>query len=139
MTREESIAFRKLVELGSVSLSDKDVSTAPEVLPRMQYKNELIKNGTRINWNGTIKRAAVDLWDNEQSTPDAAPSLWEDVLYKDGIRIIPETITVGLAFSKGEQGWWIDGKLYESTVNNNVYTPSQYKQNWKLVEQKKST
>ena len=133
MTREEAIAFRKLVELGSVSLSDKDVSTAPDVLPRMQYNGELIKNGTRINWNGTIKRAAVDLWDNEQSTPDAAPSLWEDVLYKDGIRIIPETITVGLAFSKGEQGWWKD-KLYESLADNNVYTPEQYPQNWKLLD-----
>lgn len=133
MTREEAIAFRKLVELGSVSLSDKDVSTAPDVLPRMQYKNELIKNGTRINWNGTIKRAAVDLWDNEQSTTDAAPSLWEDVLYKDGIRIIPEIITVGLAFSKGEQGWWKD-ELYESLADNNVYTPEQYPQNWKMLD-----
>ena len=133
MTREEAIAFRKLVEAGYATLSDKDVSTAPDVLPRMQYNGELIKNGTRINWNGTIKRAAVDLWDNEQSTPDAAPSLWEDVLYKDGIRIIPETITVGLAFSKGEQGWWKD-EIYESLADNNVYTPEQYPQNWKLLD-----
>lgn len=139
MTREQAIAFRKLVELGSVSLDDKTASTAPDVLPRMQFDGELIRNGTRINWFGTIKRAAVDLWDNEQSNPDNAPSLWEDVLYKDSIRIIPEVITVGLAFSKGEQGWWKDGNLYESTVNNNVYTPAQYKQNWKLVEQKEST
>lgn len=133
MTREEAIAFRKLVELCSVSLDDKTVSTTPDVLPRMKFDGKLIKNGIRINWNGTIKRAAVDLWDNEQSTPDAAPSLWEDVLYKDGIRIIPETITVGLAFSKNEQGWWED-ELYESTADNNVYTPDQYPDWWEKVE-----
>lgn len=134
MTREEAIAFRKLVEAGCETLSDKEVSTVPDVLRRMKYDGKLIQNGTRINWFGTIKRAAVDLYDREDQNPDNAPSLWEDVLYKKGIRIIPETITVGLAFSNGEQGWWRDGNLYESTVNNNVYTPAQYKQNWKLVD-----
>lgn len=132
MTHEQAIAFRKLVELGSVLLDDKTVSTAPDVLPRMQYDGTLIEAGTRINWNGAIKRAAVDLYDNAQSTPDAAPSLWETVLYKDGIRIIPETITVGLAFSKGEQGWW-QNERYESLADNNVYTPAQYPAWWRLA------
>lgn len=136
MTREEAIAFRKLVVAGCETLSDKDVSTAPDVLRRMKYDGKLIQNGTRINWNGAIKRAAVDLWDNEQSTPDAAPSLWEDVLYKNGIRIIPETITVGLAFSKGEQGWW-DDKLYESIIDNNVWTPSAYRKDGNWLNNKK--
>ena len=134
MTREEAVAFRKLVELGSLSLDDKTVSTAPDVLPRMTYSGELIKNGTRIKWKGSIKRAAVDLWDNEESNPDNAPTLWEDVLYKEGIRIIPETITPGLKFSKGERGWW-KGELYESTLDNNVWTPDSYPAAWTLVEQ----
>ena len=99
MTREEAIAFRKLVEAGAASLSDKDVSAAPDVLPRMHYTGELIKNGTRINWNGTIKRAAVDLWDREDQNPDNAPNLWEDVMYRDGIRIIPDPINGGLIFA----------------------------------------
>lgn len=133
MTREETIAFRKLVEAGAVSLTDKEVSTAPDVLPRMHYTGELIKNGTRINWNGTIKRAAVDLWDREDQNPDNAPNLWEDVMYRDGIRIIPDPITVGLAFAKDELGWWGED-LYRSKVDNNVYTPDQYADNWELQE-----
>lgn len=132
MTREEAIAFRKLVEASAASLTDKEVSTAPDVLPRMHYTGELIKNGTRINWNGTIKRAAVDLWDREDQNPDNAPTLWEDVLYKDGIRIIPETITAGLAFAKGEQGWW-NGVLYESLIDANVWTPDAYPAGWTTV------
>lgn len=133
MNREQAIAFRRLVELGAVSLSDKDVSTAPDVLPRMNYSGELIKNGTRIKWGDRIKRAAVDLYDREDQNPDNAPTLWEDVLYKDGIRIIPETITPGLAFQKDEQGWWKD-QLYVSKIDNNVYTPEQYPQGWSVVE-----
>ncbi len=136
MTREEAIAFRKLVEAGAVNLTDKEVSTAPDVLPRMHYTGELITNGTRINWKGKIKRAASDLWDREDQNPDNAPNIWEDVLYKQGIRIIPDTITVGLAFSKDELGWGgeNDECLYKSTVDNNVYTPEQYPDYWELQE-----
>ena len=78
-------------------------------------------------------RAAVDLWDNAENTPDVAPTLWEDVLYRDGIRIIPETITVGLSFAKGEQGWWGD-VLYASTIDANVWTPEAYPAGWEIVE-----
>ena len=65
-------------------------------------------------------------------TPEAAPSLWEDVLYKNGARIIPATITAGLAFSKGERGYWGD-VLYESLLDNNVWTPEAYPDGWKKV------
>lgn len=129
MTEKEARAFRKLVEQGSVSLTDAQVSTAPDVLPQMQYDGSLITNGTRINWHGTIKRAAVDLWATEENDPDHAPTLWEDILYKDGVRIIPEVFTVGLAFAIGELGYW-DGAIYKSLINANVWTPEAYPAGW---------
>ena len=135
MTETQARAIRQILVNGSASLTDAAVSMAPECLDRMTYDGSLIKHGTRINWGGTIKRAAVDLWDREDNDPDHAPTLWEDVLYRKGYRIIPETITVGLAFSEGEIGWWGD-KLYRSKVNDNVYTPAQYPDNWELAEDK---
>lgn len=89
--------------------------------------------GTRINHNGTIKKATVDLWDTIENNPDNAPSLWENVMYKDGDRIIPEVITVTSAFSKDEIGWWND-ELYISLVDSNVYTPEQYPQGWAVLK-----
>ncbi len=135
MTETQARAIRQILVNGSASLTDAAVSMAPECLDRMTYDGSLIKHGTRINWGGTIKRAAVDLWDREDNDPDHAPTLWEDVLYRKGYRIIPETITVGLAFSEGEIGWWGD-VLYRSKVDNNVYTPAQYPDNWELAEDK---
>ena len=135
MTETQARAIRQILVNGSASLTDAAVSMAPECLDRMTYDGSLIKHGTRINWGGTIKRAAVDLWDREDNDPDHAPTLWEDVLYRKGYRIIPDTITVGLAFSEGEIGWWGD-KLYRSKVNDNVYTPAQYPDNWDLAEDK---
>lgn len=133
MTETQARAIRQILVNGSASLTDAAVSMAPECLDHMTYDGSLIKHGTRINWGGTIKRAAVDLWDREDNDPDHAPTLWEDVLYRKGYRIIPETITVGLAFSSGEIGWWGD-VLYRSKVDNNVYTPDQYAANWEPVE-----
>ena len=85
--------------------------------------------GTRINWNGTVKRAAVDLWDTAENNPDNASDLWENLAYRDGFRIIPETITAGLAFAKDELGWRGD-VLYRSTLDSNVWTPEQYPVGW---------
>lgn len=133
MKRSEAIYLRSIVEQAATSLDDKTASTAATLFPRLNGDGALVKAGTRINWNGTVKRAAVDLWDTAENNPDNAPTLWEDLDYKDGYRIIPETITVTTAFAKDECGWWGD-VLYRSRVAANVYTPAQYPDNWERVE-----
>lgn len=125
--------LRKNIIVGSESLEDKEASSTPELFARLNQNGELVKVGTRINWNGTLKRASVDLWDTEENNPDNAPTLWEDITYKEGYRIIPEVITVGTAFSKDEIGWWND-ELYKSLVDNNVYNPEQYSANWEKLQ-----
>lgn len=133
MTRARAIQLRAVIEQAAQTLDEKTISEAPELCRTLKRDGSLVRSGTRINWNGTIKKAAVDIWDTEVNDPDHAPSLWADIAYRDGYRIIPETITVTTAFSKGEKGWWTDGKLYESKVDSNVYTPAQYADNWKEV------
>ena len=132
MTRSEAETFiQALIKLRS-SATDAQASTAPELYPTLKQNNQLIKSGTRINWKGTLKRAATDLWDTEQNTPDNAPTLWEDINYKDGYRLIPEVITVGTAFALNEIGWWKE-ELYKSLLNSNVYTPEQYSAGWEKI------
>lgn len=120
------VEARKLVD-------DKTASIAPELFGRLKEDGSLVEHGTRINWKGTLKRAAVDLWDIEENNPDNAPNLWEDINYRSGHRIIPDVITVGLAFSNGETGWWGD-VLKRSKADNNVWTPEQYPDYWEDVE-----
>lgn len=123
---------RAAMEAAAPSLDDQVASTAPEMFPRLKGNGALIPAGTRINWGGTVKRAAVDLWDTPENTPDAAPTLWEDLAYREGIRIIPETITAGTAFSEGELGWWED-TLYRSLIDANVWTPEAYPAGWEVA------
>ena len=129
MTRSEAQKLIADIVKLRESATDAQASSAVNVYPALKQDGSLIKSGTRINHNGTIIRAAVDLYDTETNSPENAPVLWETLNYKDGYRIIPEVITVGTAFSKGELGWWND-ELYKSLVDSNVYTPNQYAPNW---------
>ena len=125
--------LRKMIETLAANLSDADASTTAELFPRLKQDGSLVSAGTRINWVGIVKRAAVDLWDTAENTPDAAPTLWEDLAYRDGIRIIPDVITAGTAFAKDERGWRGD-VLYRSTRDSNVWAPEQYPAGWEVVE-----
>lgn len=130
MKRSEAIEMRRAIERGSKSLSDKEVSITPEILPRMRYTGKAIEAGTRINWYGKVKSAAVTLWDREDNDPDRAPGLWNDINYRKGIRVIPEHILVTAPFSEGEEGIDDNDIVWVSKYNNNVYTPVQYEANW---------
>ena len=131
--KQEAQTMRGFMEQAAEGLDDATASQAPRLFPGLKEDGSLVRSGTRINWKGVVMRAAADLWDTAENNPDNAPDLWEDLAYIDGFRIIPDVITVGLAFSKGEKGWWY-GELYESQADNNVYTPEEYPANWKLVE-----
>lgn len=133
MTRTEAKAFVKAIEALRDNATDAQASMAVGAYPTLKTDSSLVKVGTRINWNGTIKRAAVDLYDTAENNPDNASTLWEDIEYKEGYRMIPKTLTAGTAFSKDECGWW-NGVLYKSLLNANVYTPEQYPMGWEIKE-----
>lgn len=130
---ENARKHRAIIENAMTSVDDKTASESADLFPKLKADGSLVPVGTRINWNGTIKRASVDLWDTTENTPDNAPSLWEDIEYRYGYRIIPETITVGTAFALDELGWWGD-VLYRSLLDNNVWTPEQHPDGWEITE-----
>lgn len=133
LTRFEAQEIIKAFVALRTDATDAQASKAIYAYPKLNENGALIPAGTRINWNGTIKRAAVDLWDTAENNPDNAPALWEDINYREGYRIIPEKITAGTAFALDECGWWGD-VLYRSTIAANVYTPEQYPAGWEVVE-----
>lgn len=115
-------------------LTDEQASRVVQLYRPLKGDGSLVRAGTRIKWKGQLKRAANDLWDTVQNNPDNAPTLWENINYRDGYRVIPNTITVGLAFKKGEIGWWKE-QLYRSIYDGeNIWTPEQYADGWEVYE-----
>ena len=133
ITRNKALKIRSLAMDSAVEMDDVSASSLPEMFPKLKQDGSLVKAGTRINWNGKLKKAAVDLWDTAENNPDNAPSLWEDLNYVNGIREIPEVITVTTMFYKGEKGWW-KGAVWESLQDNNVWNPEQFAAGWKILK-----
>ena len=128
---EAAKPVRAVMDQAGEMLTDAQASTVVTLYPILHGNGDLIEAGTRINWKGQLKRAAVDLWDTEQNNPDNAPALWEDINYRDGYRVIPSTLTAGTAFAKGEIGWWGD-TLYRSLLDANVWNPDGYPSGWEV-------
>ena len=132
-TAEEARAWRKQLETALPVVPDKEASACADLYPVMRYDGKRIPYKTRINWNGWLMQAAVDLWDTKENDPDHAPTLWVKINYKDGVRVIPDPITAAEAFGMDELGWW-DGSIYKSKLATNVHTPEQYPDGWELQE-----
>ena len=47
---------RQNIILASASLDDKTASETPELFGKLNQNGELVKAGTRVNWNGVLKR-----------------------------------------------------------------------------------
>lgn len=133
ITIKQAYALRKALLEGAPSLTDATASTVPMIFNVLKQDGSLVKAGTRINWNGKLKKATVDLWDTLENNPDNAPVLWEDIAYKDGYRYIPENITVSSSFGLDECGWW-EEHLYKSLLDTNVWTPTQHPSGWQLIQ-----
>lgn len=126
---EEAQTLRAETAVAPETLTDKAALFVPSLFPTLKGKGALVKAGTRINHNGTLYRANNDIWDYVENNPFNAPTLWEVVTYTDGVRDIPEVITAASAFYKGELGWW-NGAIYESLIDSNTWTPTQYAAGW---------
>lgn len=122
-----------VVDAGRRMVDDQTASVAPEMFDTLTGEGVLIKAGTRINWNGALKRANVDLWDTVENNPDNAPTLWTNIEYKLGYRIAPETFTSTNAAALDEYMWFGE-ELYKSLMAGNVYTPEQAPNTWELID-----
>lgn len=132
--RPIEIAYRiAAADVLKKTATDADASRFVALYPKLNGDGALIKAGTRISFKGELYRARADLWDTAENSPENAPALWDLILYRKGIRIIPEQIVTENPFTKNELGWWGDA-LYRSILDTNVYTPAQYAAGWEEVK-----
>lgn len=130
LSEVQALTIRRTIN--SIDIPDATASRMAAYYPELTGDGSLIKAGTKINWHGQLKKAAVDLWDTEANNPDNAPTLWADIAYKDGIRIAPETFTSTNAAAMDELMWFGE-HIYRSGMAGNVYTPETAPGVWEIV------
>ena len=71
---------------------------------------------------------------NYEGRPSTLRALWGLAHTKNPAKAKPFVAPYGTSgmYMKGECILWTDGKVYVSSADNNVYTPSEYAQNWTL-------
>lgn len=133
ITKEKAYALRKLIEQAAASLSDEDALTGVELFPRWNENGISYTVGDRVLYNGTLFKCLQAHTSQATWTPTDAPSLWTKVLIPDP-EVIPdwEQPESTNGYMKGDKVRY-NGKMYESLIDNNVWSPEAYPAGWSEV------
>ena len=118
-----------------VLLTDEQAVDVPHVFP--EWKPDVdFKIGYRTQDGGVLYKCLQDHKSQEGWEPSRAPSLWAKVLGGEGEIPVWSQPDATNPFMKGDKVRYPDAEspVYESTIDNNVWSPADYPQGWQLVE-----
>ena len=124
--------LRPYIEKAALSLSDEDALEATNLFPNWADATAYAKD-ERVRYEGILYRCLQAHTSQAAWTPAAAPSLWAKVLIPDS-NVIPEWEEPDSTnpYQIGDKVMF-DGKVYESVISNNIWSPAQYPAGWKEV------
>ena len=121
--------LRPYIEKAAISLDDADAIEAKELYPRWEA-GLIYKVDDRVLYEQILYKVLQNHTSQASWTPDVTPSLFAKVLIPDPGEI-PEweqpSSTNG--YSVGDRVRY-KGKIYESLINNNVWSPEAYPAGW---------
>lgn len=125
ITKTKAYQLRRMIEKASVSLSDDDAFSVPELFPHWQTDTGYTV-GDRVSYEETLYKCLLDHKSQASWTPDVSPSLW--VRIDDPSQEYPEWVQpVGStdAYALGAKVSH-NGKHWISDYDNNVWEPGIY-------------
>ena len=135
MTREHAYKLRDMIRKASASLDDGDALTAVELFATWR-PDTAYAVGQRLRYGGKLYRVVQGHTSQAGWTPDATPALYTEVAKPGEIPVWRQPTGVQDAYHTGDKVYYpdADGPVYESTVDNNVWSPADYPTGWKIVE-----
>ena len=132
ITKDHAYKIREMMEKSAAFLEDIDALAAKELFPLYKV-DTTYTTGDRIRYNDVLYKVLQDHTSQSNWAPDTAPSLYAIVLIPD-----PEIIPVWVqpdstnAYMKGDKVHFptIDDPVYESLIDNNVWSPATYPAGW---------
>ncbi len=127
--------LRPLIERAAVSLPDEDALEAVELFPVWQADTEYAAD-ERIRYEGKLYRCVQSHTSQAEWTPDATPALWTEVALPGEIPVWRQPTGAQDAYQTGDKVHYptADDPVYESLIDNNVYSPETYPAGWAVVE-----
>lgn len=116
-----------------MSISDEVAEKIPEVFPTWDSNGKEYKKDDRVQYNSVLYKVLQGHTSQSTWTPTDAPSLFAKVLTStDGEPQEWEQPDSTNAYMKGDKVIF-NGKVYESLVDNNVWSPEAYPDGWEEV------
>ena len=130
--KDLALKLRPLIEKASIALDDADALEAIQLFPRWNDSAKY-ETGDRVRFQNVLYKCLQSHIAQPTWTPIAAPSLWAKVLIPDP-EVIPEWEQPGStnAYQIGDKVRY-NGKVYESVIANNIWSPESYPQGWHEV------
>ena len=128
--------LRSVIEQLSVNLDDEQAVEAVELFPAWKA-DTVYTAGGRVRYNDVLYKVLQGHTSQADWTPDTAMSLFTRVLIPEP-SIIPvwEQPTSTNAYMTGDRVYYPTAQddVYESLIDNNVWSPTAYPQGWKVIE-----
>lgn len=134
MKREHAYKLREMVHKSSAFLNDEDALEAVELFPAWAA-DKAYAIDDRIRYGEKLYRCVQAHTSQAEWTPDATPALWTEVAKPGEIPVWEQPTGAQDAYKKGDRVWYPakDTTVYESTIDNNVWSPADYPQGWMEV------
>lgn len=131
---EKARALRALIEKAAASLADEDALEAVELFPAWRTVAEYAIDD-RVRYGEKLYRCVQAHTSQSDWTPDATPALWTEVAKPGEIPVWKQPTGAQDAYNKGDKVWYPEKNttVYESTIDNNVWSPADYPQGWMEV------
>lgn len=125
--------LRPYIEKAAISLSDEDALEAVNLFPTWREDAGIYEKDIRVLYDGILYKCLQTHTAQAGWTPNAAPSLWAKVLIPDE-NVIPEWEQPDSTnpYMIGDKVMF-EGQVYESVINNNIWSPSAYPAGWKEI------
>lgn len=117
------------------SISDGAALKMSELFPHWSGNSKEYVVGDKVLYNNVLYKVLQNHTSQGSWTPEAAPSLFAKVLTSTTGEILEwEQPSSTNPYMKGDKVKF-KGKIYESLIDNNVWSPEAYPQGWKEVEE----
>ena len=136
LSKEEQIQIQKDLALTffAETLNDAQALQVPMLFEEFNGNGVKYKAGKRVLYEGVLYKVLQDHTSQEGWTPTAAHSLFAKVINETIDGSVPEFEQPDSTnpYMKGDKVIF-NGKVYESLIDNNVYSPSDYPTGWKEI------
>lgn len=126
--------LRPFIEKAALSLSDEDALEAIDLFPMWSGNGVEYKVDDRVRYEQILYKVLIAHTSQEGWTPISAPSLFAKILIPSP-DVIPDWEQPGSTnpYMRGDKVRFED-HVYESTIDNNIWSPSAYPAGWSLID-----